>query len=137
MEDGGALQGRRSGSQPVGVDLDPARRPGVPRLRQAAPLPNTIYPVEPQRDVKVFMHARPHRNFPPVFGTAVPPRGISGLVRKAAYGYPDHAMRHWALLLLSDRIDLWEHRARKVARFAAPAVAALGALALMRAHSRG
>jgi hypothetical protein len=108
------------------MDLDPGRRPGVPRMHKPRPLPNTIYPPERQLSrVTVFMHGRPHKRFPPVFGTAVPPRGVSGLVRKAAYRYPDHLMRHWTLLLFADRVDLWEHRTRRLLRAAAPAVALL------------
>jgi hypothetical protein len=55
---------------------------------------------------------------PPVFGTAEPPAGLSGLVRRWAYRYPDHCPRHWLLLLLGDRIDSWTHRARRALPFA-------------------
>jgi hypothetical protein len=91
----------------------------------------------PQRsDVTVFMHGRPHKTFPPVFGTAVPPRAVSGLLRRVAYRYPDHAVRHWTMLLLADRVDLWEHRAGRLVRVLAPA-AALAAVALaLRAAAR-
>jgi hypothetical protein len=34
-------------------------------------------------------------------------------------------MRHWTLLLFADRVDLWEHRTRRLLRAAAPAVALL------------
>jgi hypothetical protein len=69
---------------------------------------------------------------PPVFGTAVPLHGLSGLVRRAAYRYPDHMMRHWTMLLFADRVDFWSRRARRVVRVALPALAllALGARAL-------
>jgi hypothetical protein len=60
---------------------------------------------------------------PPVYGTAVPLRGISGMVRAAAYRYPDHVMRHWSMLLLADRIDGWELRTRRVLRVALPLLA--------------
>lgn len=120
-----------------GMDLDPSRRPGVPRMHAPRPLPNTLFPPEPQRsDVTVFMHGRPHKTFPPVYGTAVPPRGISGRVRKAAYRHPDHAMRHWTLLLLADRVDLWEHRTRRLLRVVAPAVALVGLGLAFRAFQR-
>jgi hypothetical protein len=49
-----------------------------------------------------------------VYGTAQPPKGVSGLVRAAAYKYPDHFTRHWMMLLLADRIDAMEHRIRSV-----------------------
>ena len=42
---------------------------------------------------------------PPVYGTAPPVGGVSGLVRAAAYRYPGHWTRHWMMLLLADRID--------------------------------
>ena len=75
------------------------------------------------RDVPVFMHGRSNKTFPPVFGTDCPPRGISGRVRKLAYAYPDHMARHWLMLLLADRVDLWEHRLRRSWPVVLPAVA--------------
>jgi len=128
-------QGRARGAgQAIGVDLDPARRPGVPRMHAPERLPHTRFPPEQQQSrTTVFMHRRPHKSFPPVFGTAVPPKGVSGLVRRAAYRYPDHHMRHWTMLLLADRVDAWEHRARKALKLAAPA---LGAIFAVRAGIR-
>jgi hypothetical protein len=128
----------RGRGQPVGVDLDPARRPGVPRMHAPEPLPHTRFPPERQeRRVTVLMHRRPHKTFPPVFGTSVPPRGVSGLVRRAAFRSPDHHMSHWTLLLLADRVDLWEHRARRLLKVAAPAIVALaGIRAGVRALAR-
>jgi hypothetical protein len=49
----------------------------------------------------------------PVFGTAVPPRGLSGLVRRAAYKIPEHKGKRWMLLMLADRIDVQESRLRR------------------------
>lgn len=98
----------------AGMDLDPSRRPGVPRMHEPKPLPNTRFPpARQQSDVKVFMHGRPNKTFPPVFGTDVPPRGVSGKIREAAYRYPDHYVRHWTMLLFADRVDSWEYRLRK------------------------
>jgi hypothetical protein len=96
----------------------------VPRLHAPEPLPNARLPVERQQTgSSVWKHNRPHKPFPPVFGTAVPPSGLSGGVRKAAFAYPDHFTRHWTMLLLADRVDLWEHRARRFLPLAAPAFA--------------
>jgi hypothetical protein len=52
----------------------------------------------------------------PVFGTSVPPRGLSGLLRRQAYAIPDHHPLHWQTLLLADRVDVWEHRLADGAR---------------------
>lgn len=140
----GSLPSPQGGRPPIredipdrGIDLDPSRRPGVPRLHAPNPLPNAHQPVERQETrPSVWKHNRAHKSFPPVFGTAVPPSGLSGLVRKAAFGYPDHYMRHWTMLLLADRVDSWEHRVRKLAPVAAPvfavAIAAFGLLGRRR-----
>jgi hypothetical protein len=105
----------------TGIDLDPSRRPGVPRERQPASWPNTRYPPSRQQTApSVPKHGRPGKRMPPVYGTAVPLHGLSGLVRKTAYRYPDHWARHWTLLLFADRVDSWERRTRRLARVALP-----------------
>jgi hypothetical protein len=109
---GGSMRPRIEGA---GMDLDPSRRPGVPRMHDPQPLPNSRFPpARQQSDVKVFMHGRRNKQFPPVFGTDAPPKGLSGKIREAAYRYPDHYMRHWTMLLFADRVDSWEHRLGKV-----------------------
>jgi hypothetical protein len=62
----------------------------------------------------------------PVFGTAQPPRGLSGALRRRAYAIPEHRARHWALLLLADRVDVVE---TWVTERPGPAAAAATALA--------
>lgn len=112
------------------VDLDPSTRPGVPKERPPAPWPNSRFP--PQRmhsPPSALKHGRPNEPMPPVYGTAVPPRGVSGIFRKVAYRYPDHYARHWQLLLLGDRVDAWETRVRRFAPIALP-VAVLGVVAM-------
>jgi hypothetical protein len=105
-----------------GVDADPARRPGVPQLWTPHPQPHAVYPPPRQQtDIKQPMHGRPDKTYPPVWGTAQPPRGLSGLLRKTAYAWPDHLPKHWLLLLLADRVDVTEHRLRR----GLPALAAL------------
>ena len=74
----------------------------------------------------------------PVFGTAQPPRGLSGRLRRAAYGIPDHFARHWMLLILADRVDVLESRVRRRPGITlALGVGALaGTLAVTRARAR-
>ncbi len=43
-----------------------------------------------ESDVTAFKHGRPARKMPPVFGTAQPPQGVSDMLRRLAYKYPDH-----------------------------------------------
>lgn len=43
-----------------------------------------------------------------VFGTSVPPSGLSGLLRKKAFTYSESKWGHWLILLLADRINVVE-----------------------------
>jgi hypothetical protein len=121
-----------------GVDADPSRRPGYPKELPPRPLGAAKGPPPPMHpDVKVFKHGQPARQMPPVFGTAQPPKGLSGALRAYAYRYPDHWTRHWMVKLLADRVDVVEHTVRR----SLPVLAGLGALALvggvtMRARRR-
>ncbi|AUX36325.1 MULTISPECIES: hypothetical protein [Sorangium] len=92
-----------------GVDLCPEDRPGVPR--EAPPhLLSWAHWIEPERqpvEGRVLRHpglARPT----PVFSTALPPRGASGVLRRLAYEVPDHKLPHWILLMIADRVDVLE-----------------------------
>ena len=101
-----------------GVDLGPAARPGVPRER----------------------HARARQERRPTLRLrhlAAPARGLSGAVRRLAYGIPEHRAGRWALLLVADRIDVVEHRAtRGWWVFPAAGALALGYVAATRALAR-
>ncbi|HYO51957.1 hypothetical protein [Archangium sp.] len=92
------------------------------------PLPNTRFPPERQPgEPSSPKHGRPNKPMPPVFGTAIPPRGLSGAIRKLAYRYPDHYPRHWLLMMLGDRVDSWGTRVRRLLPVAVP-LAVLGFL---------
>jgi hypothetical protein len=95
------------------VDVDPRRQPGVPMEQAPHPQPGAQIPITRQRsDFPVFQHGGSQK-MPPVYGTAIPPKGLSGVLRKWAYRYPDHWVRHWMMLLFADRVDVWEHRLRR------------------------
>src|SRR5690606_2566245 len=103
LHQGRALSPRRAGDPSLtggimlsvqeirGVDLDPSRRPGYRGYRPIGPWPNTRYPPDPQPGAPASIGTRRT----PVFGTAAPPHGPSGAVRRLAYRYPDHLVRHW------------------------------------------
>ncbi|MBZ4376555.1 hypothetical protein [Corallococcus sp. AS-1-6] len=132
----GRAKTRAKANPTLAVDLDPANRPGVPMETAPKPLAGARVPIAHQHaEVPVFKHAG-RKEMPPVFGTAQPPKGLSGLLRKAAYAKPDHKPGHWMLLLLADRVDVWEHRLRRSLPWAAPSAAAFLAGGLMwRARS--
>jgi hypothetical protein len=93
-----------------GVDLDPADRPSVPRLDYQENLTGAHWEF-PERQPEKWPRERSveHAFLTPVFGTAQPPAGVSGAIRKYAYRYSEGRAAHWLLLMFADRVDAWEH----------------------------
>jgi hypothetical protein len=122
----------------VAPDRNPLDRPGVPQeLDPPQPLANAHW-IEPDRQIS----ERPPlvgngRRLTPVFSTATPPRGLSGLVRKLAYRAPDYRTRRWALLILADKLDVLESNPKKlVGAVAAASLVGLGLYGLTRLRPR-
>ena len=93
-----------------GVDNDPANDPTYP-MRQRHPDDPRGYtwerPTQQVADVEILMSIeRPM--LPAVFGTSVPPSGLSGLIRRLAFKYGESDYRHWLPLLLADRVNVVE-----------------------------
>lgn len=112
------------------VDAEVASRPGVPMERDARHHAAEQGPASPwvrpaQQRGAALLSRSGLRAATPVFGTAQPARGLSGVVRRLAYGTPEYRTSHWALLLVGDRIDVLEHRLVRGA-WLLPVAAALG-----------
>jgi hypothetical protein len=98
-----------SGIQGWGADLDPAARPAVPMERTPPRFirPHYEQPEQQPVTVKVF-HSTERPGLTPVFGTSVPPSGVSGLIRKGAYRFSENDLRRWLMLLFADRVNVVE-----------------------------
>lgn len=99
-----------------GADLDPADRPSVPRERFDPSLSGAHweYPDE-QPEKWPRERSVEHLQLPPVFGTAQPPKGLSGAIRKLAYArYSEGQAAHWLLLIVGDRVDVLESALRSL-----------------------
>jgi hypothetical protein len=102
---------KSSGGQVLGagIDLPRSRRPGSPMesaLRDAAG--SHGQPVARQPVHGEILKRADLQELTPVFGTAQPPHGLSGTLRRYAYTIPEHRPRHWAVLVLADRVDVYE-----------------------------
>ncbi len=114
--------------RPEPADSETYRRPGVPMSAGASTLlvpPLPQQQGEPSSGVGVEVG-----KVTPIFGTAIPLRGLSGVIRRAAYRIPEHHPGRWLALLFGDRVDVLEHRARRHP-FATAAIA-LGLIAWWR-----
>ena len=93
-----------------GVDLDPKDRPSVPKLQFQEGFTGAHWEL-PDQQPELYPRERSveHGRLTPVFGTAQPPSGVSGAIRRYGYRYSEGRMAHWLLLVLGDRVDAWEH----------------------------
>ena len=93
-----------------GIDR-PGDRPGVPMESDPERAEGAHWErPERQKDSDRHLHRAGLDRPTPVVGTAQPPRGLSGVMRKAAYEIPEHYARHWMILMAADRVDVLEDR---------------------------
>jgi len=94
------------------VHREPRRfknRPAVPMERTP---PRFIHvpegqPVQQAQTVEVF--CSPERpGITPIFGTAEPPKWLSGAIRRLACKLPENELRHWLMLVAADRVNMVE-----------------------------
>jgi hypothetical protein len=96
-----------------GADLNKEDRPSVPKLKF---LDTGAHWDFPERQPEKWPRERSveHRFLTPVFGTAQPPSGLSGVMRKFAYKFSEGRAAHWMILLYADRVDAAEHHVRSL-----------------------
>jgi hypothetical protein len=105
--------GRRAPARPDipgwGADLNKADRPAYPMERTPPRLdaPPAGLPTPQHRHVEVF-HSTERPGMTPIFGSTVPPRGLSGRLRRAGYSFSENDLRRWLVLLAADRVDMVE-----------------------------
>jgi hypothetical protein len=92
-----------------GADLDHANRPAYPMERTPPRLKNVHWHEPEQQPVttRVF-HSTERPGITPVFGTTLPPRGLSGAMRAWAFKYSENNIFHWLLLMFADRVNVVE-----------------------------
>lgn len=93
-----------------GVDADPTNEPTYPmRRRTQADHAGYSWERPPQQPETVeVLHSNERPNLSAVFGTSVPPSGLSGLIRRFAFRYSESSYGHWLPLMLADRIGVVE-----------------------------
>lgn len=95
----------------LGSDAPVESRPGVPMEAEPHTAEGAHWDAPPRQAGADRQLKRAGLDEPTaVVGTAQPPHGLSGRLRRQAYSIPEHHARHWMLLLLADRIDVLENR---------------------------
>ena len=114
---GPRAQADRSAITGWGADLDHANRPAYPMERTPPRLHNLHWDQPSAQPVEVEVLVSTERpGITPVFGTTLPPRGLSGSLRRLAFKASENDLRRWLLLMLADRIDVVEGLLHDLAR---------------------
>lgn len=91
-----------------GADLDYKDRPAYPMERTPPRLDVDFQDLEQQAQKVKVLCSNERPGITPIFGTTVPPSGISGKLREFAFKYSENDLRHWLILLFADRINMVE-----------------------------
>lgn len=93
-----------------GVDADPKNDPTYP-MKHRTNEEHKGYSWErpPQQPINIeVLHSNERPNITAVFGTSVPPKGLSGMIRRFAFKYGEGSYGHWLPLILADRVNVVE-----------------------------
>lgn len=93
-----------------GVDANPENEPTYPMKNYTGDDHKRLGYKKPEMqrgDIEILKSVeRP--GLSAVYGTSVPPSGLSGRIRRYAYKYSEGSFGRWLPLLLADRINVWE-----------------------------
>lgn len=93
-----------------GIDADPENEPTYPMKNYTGDDHNRINYERSQQQpqsVEILMsNERPA--ITRVFGTSVPPSGLSGRIRRYAFQHSEDRYRHWLPLIFADRVNIIE-----------------------------
>jgi len=93
-----------------GMDADPENEPTYPMKNYTGDDHNRInYERSEQQPQTVeILHSNERPGLTVVFGTSVPPSGLSGMIRRYAFKNSEDRYRHWIPLIMADRINMVE-----------------------------
>jgi hypothetical protein len=93
-----------------GIDADPENDPTYPIKKHVEGEHdgyNWERPTQQEVDVEV-LHSNERPNVAAAFGTANPPTGLSGMIRREAFKYSENSYGHWLPLMMADRLQVVE-----------------------------
>lgn len=99
-----------------GADVDTKDRPGIPKENYSPESTGAHWKTpEMQKpgDVKIYKSIERPR-LTATFGTSCPPQGLSGKIRDKAYTLGEGRTARWVLLLMADRVNLFESIAKDI-----------------------
>ena len=92
------------------IDADPENEPTYPIKKWTGDDHNRINWQRPAQQLvnEEILHSNERPNISAVFGTPLPPSGLSGAIRRKAFTFSESEYGHWLNLFLADRINMFE-----------------------------
>ena len=107
-----------------GVDADPDNDPTYPIRDRSNDDHSGQWRRPARQDPEVeLLQSVEHKQTPAVFGTASPPKWISGWMRRLAFRWSESNWAHWMILMGADRVNMVEGLVEDVARGKVPNIA--------------
>ncbi|HYK47357.1 MAG TPA: hypothetical protein VEV83_19405 [Parafilimonas sp.] len=93
-----------------GIDADPENEPTYPMKKyNGADHERSDYQRPEQQPVdEEVLHSNERPTVSAVFGTPLPPTGLSGVIRRFAFRFSEGQLAHWFPLILADRVNVVE-----------------------------
>lgn len=93
-----------------GVDADPKNEPTYPIKKYTGDDHERLNWERPalQPPTVEVLHSNERPGLSAVYGTSVPPSGLSGNIRRFAFKYSESSYGHWLPLLVADRVNVIE-----------------------------
>lgn len=93
-----------------GIDADTRNDPTYPmKHRTDQEIRGYTWKRPPQQTPTIeILRSVERPNLPAVFGTSIPPSGLSGKIRREAYKYSESSYGRWLPLVMADRIGVFE-----------------------------
>lgn len=93
-----------------GIDADPRNDPTYPMRKRANENHEGISweRPAPQPVNQEILQSIERPDVTAVFGTSIPPSGLSGMIRRLAFRNSENAYAHWVPLIVADRVNVVE-----------------------------
>jgi hypothetical protein len=92
------------------IDADPENEPTYPMKKYTGDdhlRSNYQRPIQQEITAEEY-HSNERPSMSAVFGTSMPPSGLSGAMRKYAFKYSENHYAHWLTLMMADRVNVIE-----------------------------
>lgn len=122
-----------------GVDADPKNDPTYPmrnRMNVSQDPDSKSHPSPMQHDDTEVLKSNERYRVSTVYGTTVPPSGLSGMIRRFAFRYSENEYRHWLPLLVADRVHVVEGILEDLSKGTIPNIFAEKGYAVEWKHNR-